>query len=88
MILFIVLFSKIASSDTPKRILLIIMDGARYDYCTPETMPNLFSFMKDAMEFKNAYSSSSCRRPHHMPLFLPVCTLNNMERLDYLMNQP
>ena len=57
------------SSPKPKRILLIIMDGARYDYCTPETMPNLFSFMKEGLLFKNAYSTSSWTLPSHASLF-------------------
>lgn len=67
--LFIASFSKNANSDVPKRILLIIMDGARYDYCTPETMPNLFSFMKEAMIFQKAYSPSSWTLPSHASLF-------------------
>ena len=45
------------------------MDGARYDYCTPETMPNLFSFMKEGLLFKNAYSTSSWTLPSHASLF-------------------
>jgi arylsulfatase A-like enzyme len=60
---------KNALSAPPKRILLIIMDGARHDYCTPQTMPNLFSFMKGAMVFKNAYSPSSWTLPSHASLF-------------------
>ena len=65
----IVMLSKNALSDTPKRILVIIMDGARYDYCTLETMPNLFSFMKEAMVFKKAYAPSSWTLPSHVSLF-------------------
>lgn len=64
-----VVFSNNASSNTPKRILLIIMDGARYDYCTPETMPNLFSFMKEALVCKKAFSPSSWTLPSHVSLF-------------------
>ena len=52
-----------------KCILLITMDGARDDYCTSETMTNLFSFMKDSMVFKNAYSPSSWTLPSHASLF-------------------
>lgn len=67
--IFIISSSKNAIGDVPQRILLIIMDGARYDYCTPETMPNLFSFMKEAMVFKKAYSPSSWTLPSHASLF-------------------
>lgn len=62
-------FSQSATTVAPKRILLIVMDGARYDYCTPETMPNLFSFMKEGMIFKNAYAPSSWTLPSHASLF-------------------
>ena len=52
-----------------KRILLIIMDGARYDYCTPEIMPNLFAFMKEGQIFNRAFAPSSWTLPSHASLF-------------------
>ena len=73
MLLCIILFTTMLSSsafpDAPKRILLVVMDGARYDYCTPETMPNLYSFMERALVFKNAYAPSSWTLPSHASLF-------------------
>ena len=68
-IFFITVMSTIVCADTPKHILLIVMDGARYDYCTPETMPNLYSFMERALVFKNAYAPSSWTLPSHASLF-------------------
>ena len=68
-IVFVTALSKNAFPNTPKRILLVIMDGARYDYCIPETMPNLFAFMGKALVFKNAYSPSSWTLPSHASLF-------------------
>ncbi len=67
--LFTTVLSKNAVPNEPKRILLVIMDGARYDYCTPETMPNLFSFMEKALIFNNAYAPSSWTLPSHASLF-------------------
>jgi len=63
------MLSSSAFPDAPKRILLIVMDGARYDYCTPETMPTLYSFMKKALIFNNAYAPSSWTLPSHASLF-------------------
>lgn len=68
-ILCISVLSGSALAAVPKRILLIVMDGARYDYCTPETMPNLFSFMEKALIFSNAYAPSSWTLPSHASLF-------------------
>jgi len=60
---------KHAHAAAPHKILLIVMDGARYDYCTPENMPYLFSFMQHAHIFKNAYAPSSWTLPSHASLF-------------------
>ena len=57
------------ANATPSRILVIIMDGARYDVCTARTMPNLYRFMKDGTVFKRAYSPSSWTLPSHASLF-------------------
>lgn len=72
-LLCIILFTTMLSSNTfpyaAKRILLIVMDGARYDYCTPETMPNLYAFMDKALIFSNAYAPSCWTLPSHASLF-------------------
>ncbi len=54
---------------TPSRILLVVMDGARYDVCTSSTMPNLFRFMKEGIVFQRAYAPSSWTLPSHASLF-------------------
>ncbi len=45
------------------------MDGARFDVCTPRTMPNLHRFMSGATVFRRAYSPSSWTLPSHASLF-------------------
>lgn len=67
--LFTIVLSSNAYPYAPKRILLIVMDGARYDYCTPETMPNLYAFMEKALFFQNAYAPSCWTLPSHASLF-------------------
>ncbi len=57
------------AAETPTRVLLIVMDGARYDVCNQHTMPNLFRFMQDGTAFKHAYSPSSWTLPSHASLF-------------------
>ena len=75
-IFFIMVLGTIVCADTPKRILLIVMDGARYDYCTPETMPNLYSFMERALCLK--MPTHQVPGPfRHMRPCLPVCTLSS-----------
>jgi hypothetical protein len=63
-----------ARAKTPSPILLIVLDCARadrlstYGYPKP-TSPNLDTFAREALVFKNCYAASSWTLPSHASLF-------------------
>lgn len=46
----------VAQSDIPLRTVLVVMDGLRPDYVTPELMPRLSAAAKEGVHFQNHHS--------------------------------
>lgn len=56
----------------PPNVLMIVIDGARWDMLDPRWMPNIYAFAQDNIVFENHYSNGNATKPGIFTLFYSI----------------
>lgn len=55
--------------EQPLNVLMIVLDGARWDMLAPEWTPNIYEFAGDSLVFEQHYSNGNATKPGIFTLF-------------------